>query len=251
MRVVRIQTEAGPRYAIQQQDDSLALLAAAPWLGFTPTGETVARPQTRLAPVEPSKIVCVGRNYGAHARELGNQIPDEPLLFLKPPSALCGPEATIEVPAMSRRVEHEAELGVVIGERLKHASLDEASAAIFGITCVNDVTARDLQRKEVQFTRAKGFDTFCPVGPHVETELPDLGNLRVSARVNGILRQQGNTRDMTFPVLELIRFISEVMTLLPGDLICTGTPEGVGPLVAGDRVEVEVEGVGVLQNGVR
>jgi 2-keto-4-pentenoate hydratase/2-oxohepta-3-ene-1,7-dioic acid hydratase in catechol pathway len=201
-------------------------------------------------PVEPSKIVCVGRNYGAHARELGNQVPDEPLLFLKPTSALCAPEQPIELPTMSSRVEHEAELGVVIGKRLKNATLEEVAAAVAGITCVNDVTARDIQRKEVQFTRAKSFDSFCPVGPHVETTIPDLTSIQVSARVNGASRQQGNTRDMVFSVLDLIRFISQVMTLLPGDLISTGTPEGVGPLVRGDSVEIEVAGVGVLRNPV-
>ena len=251
MKVVRIETSRGPSYASLGTDDQLALLSDAPWNGGSPTGETLARPKLLLAPVAPSKIVCVGRNYGAHARELGNQVPDEPLLFLKPTSALCGPDAAIELPSMSARVEHEAELGIVIGKRLKQATPAEVSTALAGITCVNDVTARDIQRKEVQFTRAKGFDTFCPVGPHVDTEIPDLTNLTVSARVNGASRQHGNTRDMVFPVLELISFISRVMTLLPGDLISTGTPEGVGPLLSGDQVEIEIGGLGVLRNVVR
>ncbi|MFT3922572.1 MAG: fumarylacetoacetate hydrolase family protein [Myxococcales bacterium] len=251
MKLVRIQTSAGPRYAYARADGDFDLLGAAPWLGGERTGETFQAPGVLLTPVDPSKIVCVGRNYGAHARELGNQVPDEPLLFLKPPTALCGPDTAIELPEMSARVEHEAELGVVIGKRLKHASIDEVREAIFGLTCVNDVTARDLQRKEVQFTRAKGFDTFCPVGPHVESERLDLTNLSVSARVNGAQRQHGNTRDMVFPVLELVSFISRVMTLLPGDLVSTGTPEGVGPLARGDVVEIEVAGVGVLRNTVR
>lgn len=251
MKVVRIQTSAGPRYARFGSSGQLELLSGAPWHGGAPTGERVAGQAQLLAPLEPTKIVCVGRNYGAHARELGNQVPDEPLLFLKPPSALCGPEAVIELPAMSARVEHEAELGIVIGKPLKRAKAAEVMAAIAGITCVNDVTARDIQRKEVQFTRAKGFDSFCPVGPHVETELPDLTGLAVAARVNGATRQQGNTKDMVFPVLELIAFISQVMTLMPGDLISTGTPEGVGPLASGDQVEIEIEGVGVLRNHVR
>jgi 2-keto-4-pentenoate hydratase/2-oxohepta-3-ene-1,7-dioic acid hydratase in catechol pathway len=250
MKVVRIQTPAGPRFAQLRDDAQLALWSAAPWLGGSPTGEVLAASEPLLVPVEPSKIVCVGRNYGAHARELGNQVPDEPLLFLKPTSALCAPEQPIELPAMSSRVEHEAELGVVIGKRLKNATGEEVAAAIAGITCVNDVTARDIQRKEVQFTRAKSFDSFCPVGPHVETAVPDLTSIQVSARVNGSSRQRGNTRDMVFPVLDLIRYISQVMTLLPGDLISTGTPEGVGPLVRGDRVEIEIEGVGVLRNPV-
>jgi len=251
MKLVRAATPSGPRYAFLQADGQLAFLSCAPWSGGALTGELAPAPAALLTPVEPSKIVCVGRNYGAHARELGNQVPDEPLLFLKPGSALCGPDAAIALPAMSQRVEHEAELGVVIGRALKHATPAEVRAAIFGITCVNDVTARDIQRKEVQFTRAKGFDTFCPVGPHVETEFGDLADIRVIARVNGVERQRGHTRDMVFPVLELISFISRVMTLLPGDLVSTGTPEGVGPLVHGDTVEVEISGVGMLRNAVR
>jgi 2-keto-4-pentenoate hydratase/2-oxohepta-3-ene-1,7-dioic acid hydratase in catechol pathway len=251
MKVVRIETPAGPRYAYLLSDGQLELLSAAPWNAGIRTGEPFASSAATLVPVEPSKIVCVGRNYGAHARELGNQVPDEPLLFLKPTSALVGPGAPIELPSMSQRVEHEAELGIVIGKHLKRATAEEVRGAIAGITCVNDVTARDIQRKEVQFTRAKSFDSFCPVGPHVETELPDLTDIAVSARVNGELRQHGNTKDMVFPVLELIAFISQVMTLLPGDLISTGTPEGVGPLTLGDTVEIEVGGVGVLRNVVR
>lgn len=203
-----------------------------------------------LAPCAPSKVVAVGRNYRAHAAELGNAVPAEPLLFLKPPSAIIGPGAAIELPVQSTRVEHEAELGIVIGRRLRDARPEEALAAVFGVTCVNDVTARDLQRADVQFTRAKGFDTFCPVGPAL-VERSDLGDLAVVARVNGVVRQSGRTRDMIFPVATLLAFISSVMTLEPGDLVSTGTPEGVGPLAAGDVVEVEVEGVGILSNPVR
>jgi 2-keto-4-pentenoate hydratase/2-oxohepta-3-ene-1,7-dioic acid hydratase in catechol pathway len=205
---------------------------------------------TLLVPVVPSKIVCVGRNYAAHAKELGNQVPEEPLIFLKPPSSLVAPGGAIEVPASSQRVEHEAEIGVVIGRRLKGASIEEARAGIFGVTCVNDVTARDIQRKEVQFTRAKGFDTFCPVGPWIETEL-DLDALTVTGRVNGQQRQHGHVQQMIFGIPQLLSFISRVMTLEPGDLISTGTPEGVGPLLHGDQVEIEVSGVGVLRNEVR
>jgi 2-keto-4-pentenoate hydratase/2-oxohepta-3-ene-1,7-dioic acid hydratase in catechol pathway len=203
-----------------------------------------------LAPCTPSKIVAVGRNYRAHAAELGNSVPAEPLLFLKPPSAIVGPGDAIELPPQSARVEHEAELGVVIGRRLRDAGPEEALAAVFGVTCVNDVTARDLQRADVQFTRGKGFDTFCPVGPAL-VECPDPSDLAVVARVNGVVRQSGRTRDMIFPVATLLAFISGVMTLEPGDLVSTGTPEGVGPLVVGDVVEVEVEGVGALSNPVR
>lgn len=231
-------------------DDELTLLSDAPWLGGQPTGERGEIANARLcAPVSPSKIVCVGRNYAAHAKELGTDVPEEPLLFLKPPSALIGPGGTIELPAASARVEHEAEVGVVIGARLRGASVYQAREAIFGITCINDVTARDLQRKDVQFTRAKGFDTFCPVGPWIETDVA-LDSLVVSGRVNGKLRQQAPVTDMTFPIAQLVAFISGVMTLEPGDLIATGTPEGVGLLTSGDTVEVEVSGVGVLRNRV-
>ncbi|HEY0077987.1 MAG TPA: fumarylacetoacetate hydrolase family protein [Pyrinomonadaceae bacterium] len=203
-----------------------------------------------LAPVLPSKIVCVGRNYRDHAAELGNPMPSEPLLFLKPPSALVGDGDAIELPPYSERVEHEGELGVVIGRRASRLSeTDDALAYVFGYTCVNDVTARDLQRKDVQFTRAKSFDTFCPAGPFVVSGL-DPADLLVETRVGGQTRQSGRTSAMAFPVPFLIRYISHVMTLEPGDLISTGTPAGVGPIVEGDTVEVEVEGVGVLRNTV-
>lgn len=204
-----------------------------------------------LAPVEPGKIVCVGRNYAAHAAELGNEVPKEPLIFLKPPSAIIGPGEPIILPTQSQKVEHEGELGLVVGRkcaRLKES--DDALSYLLGYTCVNDVTARDLQKADVQFTRAKGFDTFCPVGPHIETQL-DPADVLVEARVNGTQRQSGRTSLMIYPVAFLVRWISNVMTLFPGDLIATGTPAGVGPLVAGDTVEVSVSGVGVLRNPVQ
>ncbi|MBK8168865.1 MAG: fumarylacetoacetate hydrolase family protein [Sandaracinaceae bacterium] len=250
MRVIRL-SHSGINYFARLVDDATAQLwTAAPWLGGTETDRLVpVRSDTLLAPVAPSKILCVGRNYRAHAQELGNDVPTEPLLFLKPPSSLLGPGASIALPPQSARVEHEGEVGIVIGSELRNATADQARKAIFGFTCVNDVTARDLQKKDVQFTRAKGFDTFCPVGPCVETDLtPD--SLRVITRVNGAVRQDGNTRDMVFPIDELLAFMSHIMTLAPGDLIVTGTPAGVGPLVHGDRVDVEVEGVGVLSNAV-
>ena len=201
----------------------------------------------------PSKIVCVGRNYAAHAKELGNEVPSEPLLFLKAPTALVLPsdrKREIVLPPQSERVEHEGELAIVIGKQCKDL-VDEAlvSDYIRGYTCLNDVTARDLQKRDGQFTRAKSFDTFCPVGPWIETEL-DVSDLRVVTRVNGEMRQDGRTRDMVFSPEFLIRYISQMMTLLPGDLIATGTPEGVGPLVRGDVCEVEIEGIGVLTNTV-
>ena len=202
--------------------------------------------------LNPSKIICVGRNYVEHARELGHPVPERPLLFLKPPSALIGDGEAIVLPAASAQVEHEAEIGVVIGRRLRAAAPAEARRAIRGVTCVNDVTARDLQRSDGQWTRAKGFDTFCPAGPRVR-ELDaafELASLEVVCRVNGAERQRGAARDMVFPVAELVAYISSIMTLEPGDLVVTGTPAGVGPLVAGDTVEVEVSGVGTLRNPV-
>jgi 2-keto-4-pentenoate hydratase/2-oxohepta-3-ene-1,7-dioic acid hydratase in catechol pathway len=203
-----------------------------------------------LAPVAPSKIVCVGRNYREHAAELGNKMPDEPLLFLKAPSAIIGSGDHIELPRASEQVEHEGELGVVIGRvARKLPSNDDPLNYVFGYTCVNDVTARDLQRKDVQFTRGKSFDTFCPVGPWIETEI-DPNNVAVETRLNGEVKQKGNTADMAFPVSFLIRYISEIMTLYPGDLIATGTPAGVSRMKQGDNVEVEVAGIGVLQNPV-
>ncbi|HEY9282158.1 MAG TPA: fumarylacetoacetate hydrolase family protein [Pyrinomonadaceae bacterium] len=204
-----------------------------------------------LAPVQPSKIVCVGRNYREHAAELGNPMPAEPLLFLKAPSSLVGHDALIELPSVSQRVEHEGELAVVIGRECRRVTdAENPLDYVLGYTCLNDVTARDLQKKDVQFTRAKSFDTFCPVGPFVETELDPL-DLQVETRVNGEVRQRGRTSVMAFPVPYLIRYVSHVMTLLPGDVISTGTPAGVGPLADGDVCEVEVEGIGVLRNTAR
>ncbi|MCL4864764.1 MAG: fumarylacetoacetate hydrolase family protein [Gemmatimonadales bacterium] len=199
--------------------------------------------------MQPSKIVCVGRNYLEHARELGNVVPERPLLFLKPPSALVGPGEAIVLPPQSARVEHEAEIAVVLGKRLRNVSAEEAEAAIGGIACANDVTARDLQATDGQWTRAKGFDTFCPLGP--VRAGADWRNLEVICRVNGEVRQHGRSADMAFSIPVLLAYISTVMTLEPGDLVLTGTPAGVSQLVEGDTVEVEIPGVGVLQNPVR
>ena len=203
--------------------------------------------------VRPGKIVCVGRNYREHAAELGNALPVSPLLFLKPPSAVIGDGEAIVLPAASRQVEHEGEIGVVMGKRLRQGDEAAARAAIAGITCVNDVTARDLQKADVQWTRAKSFDTFCPMGPRLLEVEPsfDLAGLEVRCRVNGIERQRGRASEMAFSITALLAFISNVMTLEPGDLVATGTPAGVGPLVDGDVVEVEIPGVGVLRNPVR
>ena len=201
------------------------------------------------APLRPSKIVCVGRNYAAHAKELGNDVPSEPLLFLKAPSSIVGPGGAVVLPKESDRVEHEAELGVVIGRRIRRISKEDAPTAIFGYTCACDVTARDLQKKDGQWSRAKSFDTFCPVGPWIETEL-DPSDLGVRCTVGGELRQNGRTSQMIFDIPTLIAYASAVMTLEPGDLIVTGTPEGVGPLVPGKKLTVSIDGIGDLSVGV-
>jgi len=202
-----------------------------------------------LAPVAPGKIVAVGRNYADHAKELGNEAPSEPIIFLKPPSAVLAPGGTIVRPAISQRVDFEGELAIVISRRAKDIKRARWRDVILGFTCANDVTARDIQRKDVQFTRGKSFDTFLPLGPCIETDLdPFAVSLRTT--VNGEVKQHGNTRDMIFPVDFLIEFITAIMTLEPGDVILTGTPAGVGPLVTGDVVEVEIEGIGTLRNDV-
>ena len=197
----------------------------------------------------PSKIIGIGQNYRAHAAEMGKGVPSEPLVFLKPPSALLAPEEAIERPAGYARVDYEGELGVVIGRRARHVSVDDALACVAGYVCVNDVTVRDLQAKDGQWARAKGFDTFCPVGPRVVAGL-DPRDLRISTRVNGVVKQDSRTSDLIFDVATLIAFVSRHMTLEVGDLISTGTPAGVGNLEVGDVVEVEIEGVGVLRNPV-
>jgi 2-keto-4-pentenoate hydratase/2-oxohepta-3-ene-1,7-dioic acid hydratase in catechol pathway len=199
----------------------------------------------------PGKIIGVGRNYRDHAAELGNTVPAKPLLFFKPPTAVIGDGVAIVLPPESQQVDFEGEIGVVIGRSLRRATEDQARAGIAGITCVNDVTARDLQRTEEQWARAKGFDTFCPMGPRVvPVDLRRLETLEVFCRVNGKQRQHGRARDMVFSILALVSVVSHVMTLEPGDLIATGTPAGVGPLAPGDVVEVEIPGVGVLRNPV-
>ena len=205
-----------------------------------------------LYPVEPSKIVCVGRNYSEHAKELGNEVPAEPLIFFKPPSSLISPgEKIVRPKRFSQRVEFEGELTVVIGKKCRNLGPnDDVRPYIFGYTAANDVTARDLQKKDPQWTRAKGFDTFCPVGPIVTDEIDPWKGVRVESRVNGEIKQSESTLAFIFPVDVVLRFISQVMTLLPGDLVLTGTPAGVGPLVAGDEVSVSVEGIGSISNPV-
>jgi len=203
---------------------------------------------TLLAPVTPSKIVCVGRNYRDHVKEMGSELPTEPLLFLKPPSSLLPPGGIVRMPAASARVDYEGELALVIGRRVRHLKPEDWRSAIRGYTLANDVTARDLQAKDGQWTRAKGFDTFCPIGPIVSDELDPEAGLTLETRVNGELRQHGSTLDFIFPIPKLLAWITAIMTLEAGDLILTGTPSGVGPLKAGDKVEVTIPGLGVLAN---
>jgi 2-keto-4-pentenoate hydratase/2-oxohepta-3-ene-1,7-dioic acid hydratase in catechol pathway len=204
-----------------------------------------------LAPVHPSKIVCVGRNYRAHAAEMGNDAPTEPLIFLKPSSSIVAPGKSIIRPKVSQHTDYEGELGVIIGRRCSKLAPDQdVQPYILGYTALNDFTARDLQKKDAQWTRGKGFDTFCPVGPLVTDEIDPWQGTRVETKVNGKTKQDGNTRDFIFALDVIIRYIAAFMTLLPGDLVATGTPEGVGPVVAGDFIEVTVEGVGTLRNPV-
>ncbi len=251
MRYLRIRHGGIDYWASVVDEATGRLYTAAPYAGGAETDRLVPlKPASLLPPVTPTKILCVGRNYRAHAAELGNEVPKEPLLFFKPPSALLPPGGTVELPSASERVEHEAELGVVIGKRLRDASEDEARAGIFALTCVNDVTARDLQKKDVQFTRGKGFDTFCPVGPTLTVGL-DPDDLAISLSVDGERRQEGRTSQMVFSVPTLLAYASAIMTLEPGDLICTGTPQGVGPLAPGNEVQIEIEGLEPLRHGVQ
>jgi len=204
-----------------------------------------------LPPCSPTKIVCVGRNYVEHVRELGNEVPSQPMIFLKPPSSLIASGDAIVYPSLSTRVDFEGELGVIIGKRARHVRREHAEDYILGYTCVNDVTARDIQKKDVQFTRGKGFDTFCAVGPWMAPKQEvNLQHLRIRTRVDGELKQDGSARDMIFALDVIIAFVTEVMTLEPGDLIATGTPPGVGPMFPGQTVEVEIEGIGTLRNPV-
>jgi 2-keto-4-pentenoate hydratase/2-oxohepta-3-ene-1,7-dioic acid hydratase in catechol pathway len=250
MRNVSSPAASSPQYGLIEGENVLEI-SGAPWEQWARGWHFSRLSDVRLiAPVEPSKIVCIGRNYAAHAAELGNEVPKEPLMFLKPPSSIIGPEEPIVLTKLSQRVEHEGELALVIGRRCAHLrDTDDALSFVLGYTCLNDVTARDLQISDGQFTRGKGFDTFCPIGPHIESDL-DPTNVLVETHVNGERRQSGSTALMTYPVAFLVRWISRMMTLMPGDVIATGTPAGVGPLVAGDSVTVSVAGVGVLRNPV-
>lgn len=203
-----------------------------------------------LAPVEPSKVLCIGLNYRDHAKEFGKPLPAEPLLFLKPPSSVIGPEDDIIYPPQTQNLHYEAELAIVIGKKAKNIARSSAPEYIFGYTVGNDVTARDLQHKDSQWSRAKGFDTFCPLGPWIETDIDDPGNLAVRLTLNGEIRQNSNTNNLVFNCYELVEYLSGIMTLMPGDVILTGTPAGVGAMDAGDKVEAEIENIGKLINHV-
>lgn len=251
MKLYRVATGGGPRWCREDGPGRLRLLQGDPFGGSRDGAETLALSEARLlAPATPSKIVAIGLNYKDHAAERGKPIPAEPLVFLKPETAVVGPGEAIRIPEWAGRIDHEAELGIVIGCETKDlASPEAAAASILGAVCVNDVTARELQDKDVQFTRAKGFDTFCPIGPCLVTDLA-TDDLAVRCRVNGEERQASRTSQLIFPVDYLVWFVSRVMTLRPGDIISTGTPAGIGRLVPGDVVEIEVEGVGILTNPV-
>ncbi len=251
MKILRFESGGTTAYGlVEPRTGEIREIAGEPFEGIRLTGRAFALDDVRvLAPVSPSKIVAVGLNYRDHAREMGKTIPAEPLLFLKAPSAVNRPGGDIVYPRASSRVDHEAELAVVIGRRAKEVKRKDASAVILGYTCINDVTARDLQVKDGLYARAKGFDTFAPLGPWIETEL-DPSALGIRCLVNGEIRQDGNTREMGATVPELVEFISHVMTLNPGDVIATGTPPGVGPVKVGDEIRIEVEGIGALTNRV-
>ncbi len=252
MRIVRYETPDGkkPKYG-WLLDDKVGEIGGNIFGRYQrKEAETPLADVKLLAPSEPTKILCVGRNYVEHAKELGNEVPKIPLIFMKPPSSVISNGETIILPPQSAQVEHEAELVVVIGKRGRHITTENAKKHILGYTVGNDVTARDLQKSDSQWTRAKGFDTFCPFGPWIDTEF-DPADSVVTCRVNGQMRQMASTRDMVFNIGNLIAYISSVMTLEPGDLIFTGTPAGVGELKNGDEVVVEIEGLGVLRNSVR
>jgi 2-keto-4-pentenoate hydratase/2-oxohepta-3-ene-1,7-dioic acid hydratase in catechol pathway len=252
-RLTRFATTDGPRYGIVREDGIICeLVGDDPFADTLEMGAEMGPYETLLLvpPIRPSKIVCVGRNYAAHAAEHQAEVPEEPMIFLKPPSALIGYDLPIQLPDNVGRVDLEAELAVVIGKVGRNIPKDKALEYVLGYTCGNDVSARVLQQKDKQYGRAKGFDTFCPLGPWIETDIGDPSNLGVMGRLNGKTVIDGNTAQMVFDVPTLIEFISGVMTLLPGDVILTGTPEGVSELSVGDVVEIEVEGIGTLRNSV-
>ena len=250
MKIVRIKAGDDIAYGVADAEGVL-VYRGSPFVAWEPT-ETVVPWDTvqLLSPVIPTKVVCMGKNYSDHADEMGGDVPEEPLIFMKPATTVVGQNAAVVHPELSEEVHHEAELAVVISRVAREVKAEDAGQYIFGYTAANDVTARDLQRKDGQWTRAKGFDTFCPLGPAIETELDPLERLAVICKVNGEIRQAGFTSDMVFGVAEIIEYITAVMTLLPGDVILTGTPSGVGKVVPGDVMEIEIDGIGSLVNPV-
>ena len=248
MKIVRFRAGDDIAYGLAEAE-GVTLYQGSPLFAWEPTETIIPWERVQLlAPTLPSKVICVGKNYVDHAEELDSDVPDEPLIFMKPATSVIGPDARIVLPPQSDEIHHEAEVVAVIGKVARNVRAEDASQFIFGYTAGNDVTARDLQRRDGQWTRAKGFDTFCVLGPAVETEFDPLEKMAVECRVNGEVRQAGFTSDMVFGVAEVLEYVTAVMTLLPGDVIMTGTPSGVGPIVDGDLVEVEVEGIGVITN---
>jgi 2-keto-4-pentenoate hydratase/2-oxohepta-3-ene-1,7-dioic acid hydratase in catechol pathway len=250
MKIVRIKAGDDIAYGVADTEGVL-VYRGSPFVAWEPTETVVPWDSAHLlAPVIPSKVVAVGRNYEDHAAEHDAAVPEEPLIFLKPATSVVGPDANVVHPSISENVQHEAELAAVISQVARHVKAEDASTYIMGYTAANDVTARDLQFKDGQWARAKGFDTFCPLGPAIETELDPLEKLAVICRVNGDVRQAGFTSDMVFGVAEILEFVTAVMTLLPGDVVLTGTPAGVSTVAPGDVMEIEIDGIGVLQNRV-
>jgi 2-keto-4-pentenoate hydratase/2-oxohepta-3-ene-1,7-dioic acid hydratase in catechol pathway len=250
MKIVRVRADEGIVYGAVEPE-GIRLYKGSPLVEWEST-EVVAPFDSvqLLAPVFPTKVLAIGKNYADHAAEMGSETPDSPILFMKPATSVIGPGAPIVLPPDSMEVHHEAEFAVVIGSVARNVRAENASSVILGYAAANDVTARDLQRSDGQWTRAKGYDTFCPLGPAIETEFDPLEGVDVICRVNGEVRQTGQTTDLVFGVAELIEYVTRVMTLLPGDVILTGTPAGVGPIVDGDVVEVDVQSIGVLTNPV-
>lgn len=250
MKIVRIKSDDDIVYGVADSEGVL-VYQGSPFVAWEPTENVVPWPKvTLLSPVIPTKVMCVGKNYEDHAAEMQGEVPEEPLIFMKPATSVIGSNANVVHPKLSEEVHHEAELAVVISKPARNIRAEDASQYIFGYTAANDVTARDLQRRDGQWARAKGFDTFCPLGPAIETELDPLERLAVICKVNGEVRQAGFTADMVFGVAEILEYVTAFTTLLPGDVILTGTPSGVGKVEPGDVMEVEVDGIGVLTNRV-
>jgi 2-keto-4-pentenoate hydratase/2-oxohepta-3-ene-1,7-dioic acid hydratase in catechol pathway len=251
MKIVRVDSEVDDIAYGAVEPEGIRLHRGTPLVAWEPTETVLSWDEARLlAPVIPTKVVAVGKNYVDHVSEMGGEVPERPLIFLKPPTTVIGPLQPVRYPPDTNELHHEAELAVVIGKVTRDVRIEDVGLHILGYTAANDVTARDIQRSESQWMRAKGFDTFCPLGPAIDTELDPQEGLSIIARVNGDIRQSGSTSDMVFGIGELVAYISRVMTLLPGDVILTGTPSGAGPVEAGDTMEVEIEGIGVLVNPV-